>query len=84
SRAAAEVAAAVHRVAPMRYQEFHRRLITVRGEINRAKALEVVAALGLDVNAIDGEARKPEVAQSIDATLQLADGLGITGTPSYV
>lgn len=84
SRAAAEVATAVHRVAPMRYQDFHKRLITVRGEINKAKAMEVASAVGVDPAAIEAELKKPAVTQSIEATLRLADGLGITGTPSYV
>lgn len=84
SRAAAEVATAVHRVAPMRYQDFHKRLITVRGEVNKAKAMEVASAVGVDTAAVEAELKKPAVSDAIEATLRLADGLGITGTPSYV
>lgn len=84
SQAAAEVAAALNRIQPMRYQDFHKRLITVRGEVNKAKALEVAAAVGVDAASIEAELKKPDVARSIAATRALADGLGITGTPSYV
>lgn len=84
SRAAAEVAAAVHRLAPMRYQDFHKRLITVRGEIDRTKAMDVAKAVGVDPSAIEAELKKPDVVASIEASLRLGEGLGITGTPSYV
>jgi protein-disulfide isomerase len=84
SREAALVAAALHRVAPMRYQDFHKRLITVRGEVNKAKAMEMATAAGVDAAAIEAELKKPEAAASVDATLKLADGLGINGTPSYI
>jgi protein-disulfide isomerase len=84
SQEAATIAAAVLRLAPMRYQDFHRRLITVRGEVNRAKAMEVAVAVGLDAAKVEAEAKSPDVLASIDATRELADTLGITGTPSYV
>jgi protein-disulfide isomerase len=81
---AAQVAAAVHRVAPMKYLDFHKRLITVRGEVNKAKAMEAVTAAGIDAALVTQEMAKPAVNASLQESMTLADGLGISGTPSYV
>jgi protein-disulfide isomerase len=40
--------------------------------------------LGADEAALRAEMEKPEITDAIRQVYELADGLGITGTPSYV
>ncbi|MEJ1161369.1 DsbA family protein [Prosthecomicrobium sp. N25] len=81
---AAQVAAAVNRVAPQKYLDFHQTLLLGRGEANKAKALEAAASVGIDRKRVEAELSHPEIAATIEESYALANGLGLTGTPSYV
>lgn len=78
------MAAAVNRVAPEKYIDFHRELMGLRGQANRASAIAAVKAAGLDVAAVEKAISDPEVNATIEETYMLANKLGLTGTPSYV
>jgi protein-disulfide isomerase len=81
---AAQIAIAVHRIAPTKYLDFHTRLLGSRGEANRARAIEVAAAVGVDGAALEAELKNAEVSATLEETYSLANGLGLTGTPSYI
>lgn len=81
---AAQVSVAVHRIAPAKYLDFHKALISSRGEANRQRAMEAAAAVGVDTRKLEAELAHPEIAATIDETYALANGLGLTGTPTYV
>lgn len=84
STEAARVAVAVQRIAPDKYLDFHKRLLTGRGEANLAKATEAAKAAGVDAAALDKGLADREVAATIEEVYGLATGLGLSGTPSYV
>lgn len=80
----AQVAVAVNRVAPDKYIEFHKKMLTSKGEANKARAFEVVADIGLDRAKVEAAIKDPEVGATLEEVYALANGLGLTGTPSYV
>jgi protein-disulfide isomerase len=67
-----------------KYLDFHRRLLGVRGEANGARALAAAKDAGLDMAQIDRDLKSEEVRATLEESRQLADALGISGTPSYV
>lgn len=81
---AAQVAVAVRLTAPEKYYAFHEKLLSERGQANKAKALEAAVAVGIDKAALEKALTNPEVNATLQENLQVADALGIDGTPSYV
>lgn len=64
--------------------EFHRRLLAVRGRIDRAAALAVAGELGFDSAAIEEDTKSAEVNEALQQNMRVAAALGIRGTPGYV
>jgi protein-disulfide isomerase len=81
---AARVAIAVNTVAPDRYIDFHRELLTGNGQADERRALAVVEDIGLDVGAVKAAMSDKVVADTIDEVYTIANRLGLTGTPTYV
>lgn len=81
---AAQVAAAVNRIAPESYLAFHRALMETRGQANRASAIAAAETAGLDKAKVEAAMNDPEVNATIEEVYMLANRLGLTGTPSYV
>jgi protein-disulfide isomerase len=67
-----------------KYMDFHRRLLGTRGEANQARALAAAKEAGLDMAQIDKDLKSEEIDATLLESVQLADALGISGTPSYV
>ncbi len=84
SQAAHTVAIAFHRLKPEAYGPFHNALMTGEGRIDEAAAIAAAVELGVTEEALRAEMANPAVVTSVEETYALADGLGITGTPSYV
>jgi protein-disulfide isomerase len=81
---AARVSVAVKDLAPASYERFHEELFQQPGAANGAKALAIAEQLGLDVAALKKAGNKPDVTENFVEAQQLAQALGISGTPSYV
>ncbi|MBS7545973.1 DsbA family protein [Ancylobacter oerskovii] len=81
---AAQVAVGVKLVAPEKYLAFHKALLGGRGQANKARALEAAAEAGIDRAAVEKAMTRPEVNAALQESMQIADALGIDGTPSYV
>ena len=84
SQAAHTVAIAFNRLKPESYGSFHSRLMASEGRVDEALAISVAVDLGVTEDALRAEMQNPAITASVEATYALADGLGITGTPSYV
>lgn len=84
STEAAKVAVAVNRVAPDKYLEFHKRLLSVRGQADKAKAMEAAAGAGVPTAALEKALGDAEVEATLQEVYGLAGKLGLSGTPSYV
>jgi protein-disulfide isomerase len=83
---AAQVAIAVHMQdkTGKKYLEFHQKLLTGRGEANKARAMAVAKDIGLDMARLDKDLASPEVKATLQESFKLAEALGLNGTPSYV
>jgi protein-disulfide isomerase len=81
---ASRVSLAVREMAPERYAEFHRALLGRRGVADEASAIAVAQDLGLDVAALRSAMASPAVSQAIAESNEIAEGLAINGTPTYV
>ena len=67
-----------------KYLDFHQKLLTGRGQADKARALAAAKEAGLDVARVERDLASEEVRQSLEESLRLAEKLGLNGTPSYV
>lgn len=67
-----------------KYLDFHRRLLGTRGEANRDRAMAAAKEAGLNMAQIERDLKSEEIDATLLESVQLADALGISGTPSYV
>ena len=83
---AAQVAVAVNMQdrTGKKYLEFHQKLLSGRGQIDKAKALAAAKDVGLDLARIEKDLQGAEVKATLEESVKLAEALGINGTPSYV
>lgn len=82
---AAQVAQAVkNQLKGDKFWEFHSKLLLTRGQIGKAQAMAVAKEIGVDMAKLDKDMASSEPRAGIAETMQLADSLGLTGTPSYV
>lgn len=81
---AAQVGIAIALTTPERYWEFFDAMLTERGQVNLDRALAVAEEIGLDRAKIEETMSGDEVKSTITEAYDLANKLGLTGTPSYV
>jgi protein-disulfide isomerase len=84
SMEAARISIAVKDLKPELYLDYHRELLARGGQANLQKALSVATELGLDADALKKAADDGTVSENIQEVQQLAQALGISGTPSYI
>jgi protein-disulfide isomerase len=67
------------------FWQFHQKLLGGQhGPVGKAQALAVAKDMGANMDQLAKDAASPEVKSSIQGTMQLADALALTGTPSFV
>ncbi|EFL90273.1 DsbA family protein [Ahrensia sp. R2A130] len=81
---ASRVSTGVYRLFPEKYEEFHNKLLSLQGMKDGNRALRIAQEMGLDIDAINTEGQKPDVLDAFREANDLANSLGINGTPSYV
>ena len=86
STQAAQVAVAVRMQdkTGKKYLEFHQKLLTGRGQADRARALAVAKEVGLDMARLEKDLKSDEIDATLAESMKLAEALGLNGTPSYV
>lgn len=84
SMAAHRVANAVRLVAPEKYPQFHRKLLGGEVRATEDTAIEVATSLGIPEQALRASMESNPSDPLVRQTYQLANNLGITGTPFYV
>ena len=67
-----------------KYLEFHQKLLTGRGQVDKARALAVAKEIGLDMARLDKDLKSDEIDATLSESMKLAEALGLNGTPSYV
>ncbi|MEM7214230.1 MAG: DsbA family protein [Pseudomonadota bacterium] len=81
---ASRVSMAFSKVMPEKYPEFHVELLGMDGLKDRERALDLAQSMGADREAIVAEMENPDIFEAIQEVYGIANGLGITGTPSYI
>lgn len=84
SVAAHRVSTAVMRIAPEHYEAFHLELLGGRDRATEETAIAVATGLGVDESALREAMEDESITESFRENYQLADSLGISGTPSYI
>ena len=67
-----------------KYAQFHVAMMAAKGDITEDVVLKVAGDVGLDVDKIKSQLNAPETEQSIKHNYDLANALGIAGTPGFV
>ena len=67
-----------------KYLDFHQKLLSGRGQVDKARAIAAAKEAGLDVARIEKDLGSDEVRLTLEESLKLAEKLGLNGTPSYV
>jgi protein-disulfide isomerase len=82
---AATVAVALkQQLPPDKLWAFHTKLLSARGTVGRQQALDAAREQGADMTRLAKDIDSAEVRGAIEQNIQLADSLGISGTPTYV
>src|SRR4051795_5691320 len=83
---AAQVAVAVRMQDPSgkKYLDFHQKLLSGRGQADKARALAAAKEAGLDMARLEKDMASDEARVSLEESFKLAEALGLNGTPSYV
>lgn len=83
---AAQVAVAVRMQDPTgkKYLDFHQKLLTGRGQADKARSMAAAKDAGLDMAKLEKDMASPEVRATIEENFKLAEAMGMNGTPSYV
>ncbi|MDT8343625.1 MAG: DsbA family protein [Thermohalobaculum sp.] len=84
SLAAARVALAAHDVDATKYAALNDELMRFQGNLTEPIAYRLAAGVGYDIGTLKDRAASDEITARIGANHQLADALGIQGTPSFV
>lgn len=79
-----KVSLAVVATKPEIYSKFHAELLSNNGVKNGAIALDIATRLGADKAALEKAMQDPSIMEAFEEVYSLADGLGISGTPSYI
>jgi protein-disulfide isomerase len=67
-----------------KYAEMHAALMTFKGKLSAQDVESAAAQLGLDVVRLKVDMAAPEVDQELQQNYNLAESLGINGTPAFV
>lgn len=78
------VSLAFNTIMPEKIEEFHTGLLGKRGRKDGKIAVELAVSLGADQANLIAEMEKPYIVAAMREVYELADGLAITGTPSYI
>lgn len=82
---AAQVAVALKmQIQGEKYLEFHQKLLGGRGQANAARALEVAREVGADMARLQRDMQSPQVRETLEENMRLAETLRINGTPTYI
>jgi protein-disulfide isomerase len=67
-----------------KYFEMHQKLLSAPGKANKEKALKIAKELGLDTEQLQKDAEDPSIKEALNEARELAEKLGLQGTPLYL
>lgn len=81
---AAKVSIAVAMQSQEKYADFHSKLLRAPGQAGTTLAMQVAESVGVDMDRLAKDMESPEINATVEEVYALANGLGLSGTPSYV
>jgi protein-disulfide isomerase len=84
SELAARAALAAWRQDKTKYMEIHRLFIELKGGFTESRILRLATKMGLDIKQLKIDMRSSTMNKVINGNRQLAQQLGITGTPGFI
>ena len=66
------------------YNEFHSSLMSLRGKINEKQIFNTAKNIGLNLEQLKIEMKKPEIKNQLLQNRQIAKSLGLNGTPAFI
>lgn len=82
SRFAAKAAMAA--IEQDKYMELHLEMMEAKGKLTRSRIENMVIKVGMDLVRFNQDVSNPDYEKVLSANMNLAHGLGINGTPSFV
>lgn len=80
-----KAALAVQAMHPEKYEAFHNALMNHQGALkDQAEIANIAKSVGLNWSAIEKKMSDPDIDKQISATRQLAQELGLSGTPAFI
>ena len=76
--------AAIASRAQGKYMAFHKSMMSHKGTLDQDTVLELAKEVGLDVDRLKADMQSPDVEAVIKHHYDLADKLGVTGTPAFI
>jgi protein-disulfide isomerase len=67
-----------------KYWQYHVKLLGMKGQVGRAQAVAIAKEMGADMDRLTKDSASPETKESIQEVMRIADGLQLTGTPTFV
>jgi protein-disulfide isomerase len=67
-----------------KYFEYHVALMELKGKLTEDRVMETAHAIGLDMKQLITDMASPEIERYLSETLELAQSLGINGTPAFM
>ena len=67
-----------------KYLEFHDALMAARGNFSDDMIMTIAKKVGLDTDKLKTDMKSPEIDGIITRTRQLAESIGVTGTPGFI
>ncbi len=84
SEFAAKASLAVYQIAPQSFTEFHKQLLNIEGPLSEEKVLDVATQLKINHTELTQAMANSATEQELKNNFQLAQKIGIQGTPSFV
>jgi len=81
---ATRVSMAFSKLVPEKHAEFHTELLSLPGQKDGDRAMQLAVKMGANQDEVLAEMENPAIIETIQETYELANSLGITGTPSYI
>ena len=66
------------------YTEYHNALMTYRGRLDEAIILDTAVRVGGDLDQLQQDMDDPAIMEQIQRNIQLAQAIGVNGTPAFV
>lgn len=67
-----------------KYRELHDALFAAKGRLNKGKALDLAAGIGLDRTRLEKDSRDGKIAKTLAVNKRVAAKIGVKGVPFYL